>query len=66
MIRPLILVLVLLTARKAFDLARHERRQKRGGGTVLDEAALPCAAGSSGRHARRAGRGSTPRTTSSA
>jgi len=34
-------LLVLLTARKASDLAQHERRQKRGGGTVLDEAALP-------------------------
>ena len=34
-------VLVLLTARKAIDLAQHERRQKRGGGAVLDEAALP-------------------------
>jgi DNA-directed RNA polymerase specialized sigma24 family protein len=34
-------LLVLLTARKAADLAQHERRQKRGGGAVLDEAALP-------------------------
>jgi DNA-directed RNA polymerase specialized sigma24 family protein len=34
-------LLVLLTARKASDLAQHERRQKRGGGAVLDEAALP-------------------------
>jgi DNA-directed RNA polymerase specialized sigma24 family protein len=33
-------LLVLLTARKAVDLAQHERRQKRGGGGVLDEAAL--------------------------
>jgi DNA-directed RNA polymerase specialized sigma24 family protein len=40
-------LLVLLTARKAFDLAQHERRQKRGGGGVLDEAALPGPAGSS-------------------
>ena len=40
-------LLVLLTARKAFDLAQHERRQKRGGGAVLDEAALPCGADSS-------------------
>src|SRR4030095_718133 len=39
-------LLVLLTARKASDLAQHERRQKRGGGAVLDEAALPCPAGS--------------------
>ena len=41
-------LLVLLTARKAFDLAQHERRQKRGGGAVLDEAALPSPASSSG------------------
>jgi DNA-directed RNA polymerase specialized sigma24 family protein len=40
-------LLVLLTARKASDLAQHERRQKRGGGAVLDEAALSCPAGSS-------------------
>jgi len=40
-------VLVLLTARKAIDLAQHERRQKRGGGIVLDEAALPAPADSS-------------------
>ena len=40
-------LLVLLTARKAVDLAQHERRQKRGGGAVLDEAALPGPAGSS-------------------
>jgi DNA-directed RNA polymerase specialized sigma24 family protein len=40
-------LLVLLTARKALDLAQHERRQKRGGGAVLDEAALPRPASSS-------------------
>jgi DNA-directed RNA polymerase specialized sigma24 family protein len=40
-------LLVLLTARKASDLAQRERRQKRGGGAVLDEAALPGPAGSS-------------------
>jgi DNA-directed RNA polymerase specialized sigma24 family protein len=40
-------LLVLLTARKASDLAQHERRQKRGGGAVLDEAALPVPADSS-------------------
>jgi DNA-directed RNA polymerase specialized sigma24 family protein len=44
-------LLVLLTARKAFDLAQHERRQKRGGGGVLDEAALPGPADSSARGA---------------
>src|SRR6185369_9252315 len=40
-------LLVLLTARKAVDLAQHERRQKRGGGAVLDEAALSRPADSS-------------------
>ena len=40
-------LLVLLTARKASDLAQHERRQKRGGGAVLDEAALAYPADSS-------------------
>jgi DNA-directed RNA polymerase specialized sigma24 family protein len=44
-------LLVLLTARKAFDLAQHERRQKRGGGAVLDEAALACPADSSAQEA---------------
>ena len=44
-------LLVLLTARKAVDLAQHERRRKRGGGAVLDEAALPGPAGSSGQEA---------------
>jgi DNA-directed RNA polymerase specialized sigma24 family protein len=33
-------LLVLITDRKAKDLAKSERRQKRGGGRVLDEAAL--------------------------
>jgi RNA polymerase sigma factor (sigma-70 family) len=33
-------LLVLLTDRKACDLANAARRQKRGGGNVLDEAAL--------------------------
>jgi DNA-directed RNA polymerase specialized sigma24 family protein len=44
-------LLVLLTARKAVDLAQHERRQKRGGGAVLDEAALPCRADASSQEA---------------
>jgi DNA-directed RNA polymerase specialized sigma24 family protein len=34
-------VLVLLTARKAANLAKHERRQKRGGGKVRHASALP-------------------------
>jgi DNA-directed RNA polymerase specialized sigma24 family protein len=33
-------LLVVLTARKALDRVRHERRQKRGGGAVLGESAL--------------------------
>jgi hypothetical protein len=33
-------VLVVITDRKVRDLAKFERRQKRGGGRVLDEAAL--------------------------
>ena len=34
-------LLVAIAAHKALDLVRHESRQKRGGGQVLDEAALP-------------------------
>src|SRR5262245_384091 len=33
-------LLLVLTDRKAHDLAAHERRQRRGGGQVLDEGAL--------------------------
>jgi RNA polymerase sigma factor (sigma-70 family) len=33
-------LLVMITDRKACNLLRHERRQRRGGGKVLDEAAL--------------------------
>src|SRR4051812_42164534 len=33
-------LLVLIADRKACDLVHHERRQRRGGGKVLDEAAL--------------------------
>jgi DNA-directed RNA polymerase specialized sigma24 family protein len=33
-------LLVMITDRKACNLARRERRQRRGGGRVLDEAAL--------------------------
>ena len=33
-------LLVMITARKAVDLARHEGRVKRGGGKVQDEALL--------------------------
>src|SRR5262249_14074170 len=41
-------LLVLITARKAVDLARHERRQKRGGGRVATEVTQSGAADSSG------------------
>jgi DNA-directed RNA polymerase specialized sigma24 family protein len=34
-------LLVAITARKAIKLAQHERRQKRGGGAVRGESALP-------------------------
>jgi DNA-directed RNA polymerase specialized sigma24 family protein len=34
-------LLVVITARKALALTRHENRRKRGGGAVLDEAAIP-------------------------
>jgi len=34
-------LLAAITAHKALDLARHESRRKRGGGKLLDEAALP-------------------------
>ena len=34
-------VLVLLTRRKAINLVKHERREKRGGGRVVSESALP-------------------------
>jgi RNA polymerase sigma factor (sigma-70 family) len=33
-------LLVVITKRKAYDLAQQQRRQKRGAGQVLDEAAL--------------------------
>ena len=33
-------LLVAITVHKALNLLRHERRQKRGGGAVLDQAAL--------------------------
>jgi DNA-directed RNA polymerase specialized sigma24 family protein len=33
-------LLVVVTARKAANLVKHERRQKRGGGRVVDEEAL--------------------------
>ena len=41
-------LLVVLTLRKARHLARDERRAKRGGGSVLDEAALSDRCGSDG------------------
>ncbi len=41
-------LLVVITARKAIDLVQREHRLRRGAGRVLDEAALPGPAGSSG------------------
>jgi DNA-directed RNA polymerase specialized sigma24 family protein len=41
-------LLSTITTRKAFDQAKHQRRQKRGGGRVLDEAALLGPGASSG------------------
>jgi DNA-directed RNA polymerase specialized sigma24 family protein len=38
-------LLVVLTARKAADLVRHHQRDKRGGGQVRGDSALPPAAG---------------------
>src|SRR5438094_48780 len=39
-------LLVRITARKAINLAQHERRQKRGGGRVVNDA-TPCGAADS-------------------
>lgn len=41
-------LLVVLTARKAADLVKHQQRQKRGGGRVQGDSALQPAAGDSG------------------
>src|SRR6266567_2255344 len=41
-------LLAVITARKAIDLVQHERRQKRGGGTVQGESALLAAHACSG------------------
>jgi DNA-directed RNA polymerase specialized sigma24 family protein len=55
-------LLVLLTDRKALNLSRRERRVKRGGGRVLDEAALPRKEGSDARSPldRQTGREPSP------
>jgi DNA-directed RNA polymerase specialized sigma24 family protein len=50
-------LLVVITARKAQQLAQRERRQKRGGGAVLDETAL---AGPTGSAPERAGLDGVP------
>jgi DNA-directed RNA polymerase specialized sigma24 family protein len=42
-------LLVAITEHKAIGQARHERRQKRGGGAIQDESALSEASGSSER-----------------
>jgi DNA-directed RNA polymerase specialized sigma24 family protein len=52
-------VLVLLTARKAANLAKHERRQKRGGGRVQNASAVP-EAGTEAAFAEQIGRGPDP------
>src|SRR5882724_3984739 len=44
-------ILVTITARKSLQLVRHEQRQKRGGGAVLDEAALHAGQGAAGQGA---------------
>jgi DNA-directed RNA polymerase specialized sigma24 family protein len=41
-------LLIVITARKALNLARHEMRQKRGGGRVVNDATPSGAADSSG------------------
>src|SRR5262249_28213356 len=41
-------LLVVLTAHKAADLVRHQHREKRGGGRVLDDSALRPAGDNSG------------------
>jgi DNA-directed RNA polymerase specialized sigma24 family protein len=41
-------VLVVITARKAADLAQHQRRQRRGGGNVRGDSAFPGAGGAAG------------------
>jgi len=41
-------ILVTITARKALQMVRHEQRKKRGGGEVLDEAALRAGQGAAG------------------
>jgi len=41
-------LLVVLTARKAADLVRHNNREKRGGGQVLGDSALRAPGGDSG------------------
>jgi RNA polymerase sigma factor (sigma-70 family) len=56
-------LLVRITERKASDLARHERRQKRGGGKVVSDVEPPGPADSSaaeGSVGRAAGREPTP------
>jgi DNA-directed RNA polymerase specialized sigma24 family protein len=40
-------LLVIITERKTYDWVQHERRQKRGGGEVLGESALPSPSDSS-------------------
>jgi hypothetical protein len=53
-------VLVVITDRKAFELLKSERRQKRGGAKVLDEAALRPAAAAGAPLAEILGREPSP------
>jgi DNA-directed RNA polymerase specialized sigma24 family protein len=53
-------LLVMLAARKAVDLARHENRQKRGGGQVVGEEALGATADEAGALAQVVGDEPTP------
>src|SRR5262249_36797955 len=54
-------LMVVITVRKAVDLRTHENRQKRGGGHLLDEAALGGFSDSGGGGIDRvAGPGATP------
>jgi DNA-directed RNA polymerase specialized sigma24 family protein len=53
-------LLVVLTARKACNLAQHEQRQKRGGGRVRHASALPAEAGEGSAFADLIGREPDP------
>ena len=56
-------LLVLITVRKAADLANYNRRERRGSGQVRGDSALAAAAASPGRAASRRSRPATQRPT---